>query len=179
MKFHKQSIEGVFLIEPTPFVDDRGIFRRHFCSKEFAAAGIAGNVEQANVSENVHAYTLRGFHYQLRPHGEGKTLSCLYGSVYDIVVDLRQESATYKKWLSFEMNDKNRHSVHVPPGCANAFLTLVDGVVVQYYCSYPYFGPAERGVRYNDPVFEFTWPQEPRFISERIRTHPDYRDPEK
>jgi dTDP-4-dehydrorhamnose 3,5-epimerase len=177
MKFHKQTIEGVFLVEPAPFKDERGVFRRHFCAQEFAAAGIASNVAQANVSENTHAWTLRGFHYQLRPHGEGKTLSCLRGSIYDIVVDLRPESPTYKKWLSFELNDANRLSVHIPPGCANAFLTMVDGVLVQYYCSYSYTPAAERGVRYNDPLFGFTWPQPPRFISDKDKSHPDYADP--
>jgi dTDP-4-dehydrorhamnose 3,5-epimerase len=174
MKFHQQPIKGVFLIEPTPFVDERGVFRRHFCATEFGQHGIASAVAQANVSENVHALTLRGFHYQLRPHGEGKTLSCLRGKIYDIVVDLRPESPTYMEWINVELDDENRLSVHVPPGCANAFLTLTDGVLVQYYCSYPYTPAAERGIRYNDPAFNFKWPHAPKHISQKDRSHPDF-----
>jgi dTDP-4-dehydrorhamnose 3,5-epimerase len=174
MKFHKQSIAGVVLIEPTPFVDHRGVFRRHFCAKEFADNGIAAEVQQANVSENVHAHTLRGFHYQLRPHGEGKTLSCLKGAVHDIVVDLRPESPTFMKWLALELNDQNRRSLHVPPGCANAFLTLVDGVLVQYYCSFAYTPAAERGIRWNDPAFNFVWPVKPAHISDKDAAHRDF-----
>ena len=126
MKFNEQSISGVFLIESEPFIDERGAFRRHFCKKEFTNHGIENVVEQANVSENKFACTLRGFHYQLPPFGEGKTLSCLNGSIFDIVVDLREDSKTFMGWVSFELSCENRKSLHVPPGCANAFLTLED-----------------------------------------------------
>jgi dTDP-4-dehydrorhamnose 3,5-epimerase len=174
MKFTQQPIEGVWLIEAAPFSDHRGVFRRHFCSKEFADHGIAANVAQANVSENNYAGTLRGFHYQLPPHGEGKTLSCLNGAVYDIVVDLRKNSPTYKKWLSFELNRFNRYSLHVPPGCANAFLTLTNDVLVQYYVSEFYNGPSERGVRWSDPTFGFKWPFPPMHISDKDNKWPDF-----
>jgi dTDP-4-dehydrorhamnose 3,5-epimerase len=175
MKFHPQELPGVFLIEPNPFRDDRGVFRRHFCAKEFAQHGIASNVEQANVSENTHALTLRGFHYQLPPHGEGKTLSCLRGRIHDIVVDLRPESPTFKQWRKFVLDEENRLSLHVPPGCANAFLTLVDRCLVQYYCSHAYAPASERGIRYNDRLFAFQWPEEPRHISDKDRSWPDFR----
>ena len=174
MIFKKQKIEGVFLIESEPFIDERGAFRRHFCQKEFASFGIENKVEQANVSENKYARTLRGFHYQLPPHGEGKTLSCLNGSIFDIVVDLRKSSATFMDWISFELSAKNRNSLHVPPGCANAFLTLEDDCLIQYYCSHSYEPSSERGIRYNDPVFDFVWPVAPEIISEKDRAHPDF-----
>lgn len=174
MIFHPQEINGVFLIEPTPHVDERGIFRRHFCAEEFRRHGLATGVLQANVSENLHAFTLRGFHYQLPPNGEGKTLSCLKGRIYDIVVDLRPDSPTYLQWRSFTLAETNRLSLHVPPGCANAFLTLVDDCMIHYYCSHPYTPAAERGIRYNDPAFNFVWPAEPRYISPKDRSHPDF-----
>ena len=136
-------------------------FAAIFCAEEFQRNGLAPRVAQANVSENVHAFTLRGFHYQLRPHGEDKTLSCLKGRVYDIVVNVREESPTFMKWFSCELDDTSRLSLHVPAGSANAFLTLVDGVLVQYYCSHPYTVAAERGIRFNDPAFGFVWPQAP------------------
>lgn len=175
MKFFEQSLSGVFVIEPEPFADERGMFRRHFAQEEFAAHGIATEVKQCNVSENKLKYTLRGFHYQLAPHGEGKTLSCLKGSIYDIVVDLRPTSPTYLKWVAVELNDENRKSVHIPPGCANAFLTLGDNCLIHYYCSEAYQADAERGIRYNDPLFNFKWPAEPQIISEKDQNHPDFQ----
>lgn len=177
MKIIEQKIKGVYLIEPTPFKDERGLFRRHFCFKEFGDNKIASEVKQANVSENNFAFTLRGFHYQTAPNGEGKTLCCLKGSIYDIIVDLRKESETYMQWVSFNLDDKNRHSIHIPPGCANAFLTLEDNSLIQYYCSKEYVPNAERGIRYNDPKFNFIWPVEPKVISDKDNNHPDF-DPE-
>ena len=177
MNFIEQKIKGVFLIEPSSFVDDRGIFRRHFCFNEFSQNGITDKVKQANVSENNFAYTLRGFHYQQYPHGEGKTLSCLKGSIYDIIVDLRKESETYLQWISFDLDANNRNSIHIPPGCANAFLTLEDNCLIQYYCSNQYAPDFERGIRYNDKNFNFKWPVEPKIISEKDNNHPDF-DPD-
>ena len=175
MKFHPQNLSGVFLIEPTPFKDDRGVFRRHFCVKELSEQGIISDVRQCNVSENRYAHTLRGFHYQIPPFGEGKTLSCLKGSIFDIIVDLRPESQTYMQWLSFELNEENRRSIHIAPGCANAFLTLEDESLIHYYCSQSYTPSAERGIRYNDPSFGFEWPFDPAVVSEKDMNHPDYQ----
>jgi dTDP-4-dehydrorhamnose 3,5-epimerase len=175
MKFHEQKLAGVFLIEPSPFKDDRGVFRRHFCDHEFSEQDIVTDVRQSNVSENNYAHTLRGFHYQTPPFGEGKTLSCLKGRIYDIIVDLRQESKTYMQWVYFELNEKNRCSIHIAPGCANAFLTLEDQCLIHYYCSQPYTPSAERGVRYNDPAFGFEWPFDPAVISEKDLNHPDFQ----
>jgi len=174
MKFFAQKLPGVFLIEPEGFVDERGIFRRHFCQREFEAQGISSRVSQCNVSENKYKHTLRGLHYQLPPFGEGKTLSCLVGKIYDIIVDLRPHSSTYLQWQSFELDASNRRSIHIPPGCANAFLTMEDNCIIHYYCSEFYFGQAERGLRYNDPLFKFTWPVEPKVISDKDKNHPDY-----
>lgn len=174
MKFHQQELAGVYMIEPTPFVDDRGVFRRHFCQREFEANGITCRVAQCNVSENRFKGTLRGFHYQTAPHGEGKTLSCIVGRIYDIVVDLRPVSPTYLRWLPFELDAANRRSIHIPPGCANAFLTLEDNCLIHYYCSEFYCAQAERGIRYDDPSFRFHWPWPVEIISDKDRSHPDY-----
>jgi dTDP-4-dehydrorhamnose 3,5-epimerase len=174
MKFIPQPLPGAFLIEPTPFVDERGVFRRNFCAREFAAHGIASHVLQSNISENRHALTLRGFHYQKAPHGEGKTLTCLKGKIHDIIVDLRPESPTYLKWIEFELDDQNRHSIHIPPGCANAFLTLTEDVIVYYLFSEFYQPGAEGGVRWDDPLFGFHWPETPLHISEKDASLPDF-----
>ena len=173
MIFVEQKIPGVFVIEPQPIVDERGIFRRHFCAEEFRMNHIASEIKQCNVSENRYRYTLRGFHYQLDPYGEGKTFSCFRGAIYDIVVDLRPASPSYLSWISLELID-NKKSIHVPSGCANAFLTLEEDTIIHYYCSEFYNPSAERGIRYNDPLFKFEWPSEPRVISDKDGTHPDF-----
>lgn len=172
MKFHKQKIKGVYLIEPEPFVDDRGVFRRHFDQKEFKDNSITTRIVQANVSENKYQYTLRGFHYQKYPYGEGKTLSCIKGAIFDIVVDVRPKSPTYLKWISFELDENNRKSIHIPPGCANAFLTLKDNCIIHYYCSQFYNSKAEKGIRYNDPLLNFKWPHKVVVISDKDKNHP-------
>lgn len=175
MKFLKSKINGAYSIFPEPFVDTRGMFRRHFCYKEFKKNNIRYNVEQANVSENKYALTLRGFHYQVYPYQEGKTLSCLKGSIYDIIVDLRKNSPSYMRWESFELSEKNRKSIFIPPGCANAFLTLTSDCLIHYYCSKSYNPSAEKGIRYNDPSFNFIWPKKPKVISHKDLNHPDFK----
>lgn len=167
MKFVEQKISKVFLIEPDPFIDNRGLFRRHFCMKEFAENGIELEIKQCNVSENKLQYTLRGFHYQNPPHSEGKLLSCIKGAIYDIVVDLRPESSTYLEWKAFELTETNSKSLYVPIGCANAYLTMNDDTWILYYHSEFYTPSVEDRIRYNDPYFKFKWPAEPACISEK------------
>lgn len=174
MKFHNQKITGVYLIEPEPFKDDRGIYRRHFSQEEFKSHSLETKVAQANIVENKYAYTLRGFHYQKHPYEEGKTLSCLRGAIYDIVVDLRPESPTYLKWIAFELSEDNKYSLYIPPGCAHGALTLKDNTLVHYYSSQFYNPQSEKGVRYNDPLFKFKWPHEPEVISDKDKNYPDF-----
>jgi dTDP-4-dehydrorhamnose 3,5-epimerase len=174
MIFIKQKIEGVYLIKPSLFKDNRGAFRRHFCIQEFKKKKIVNKINQCNVSENFKKGTLRGFHYQTGKSAEAKTLSCIKGSIYDVVVDLRPKSKTYSKWISVELNSKNRMSVHIPKGCANAFLTLKNNSIIHYYCSNKYDPKKEKGIRYNDPFFKFKWPIKPKIISEKDRSHNNY-----
>lgn len=174
MKYYEQEISGVWLIEPEPFLDKRGVFRRHFCKREFGERSIETRICQTNIIENRNKYTLRGFHYQIKPFEECKTISCFQGALYDIVVDLRPESNTFLKWISFELNSQNNVSLHVPAGCANAYLTLDDHTMIHYYMSEFYSPESYRGVRYNDPLFKFVWPAEPVIISDKDRTYPDF-----
>lgn len=174
MFFFEQKIKGVFLIKPNSFRDKRGVFRRHFCKNSFLNKKIYSNIRQANISENKYRGTLRGFHYQKKPYSEDKTLSCIKGEIYDIVCDLRPKSKTYKKWMGFFINEKNRHSIHIPKGCANAFLTLSNDTVVHYYCSQRYHPKYELGLRYNDPLFNFVWPILPRIISKKDKSHKNF-----
>jgi dTDP-4-dehydrorhamnose 3,5-epimerase len=177
MIFHAQQITGVYAIEPQPYADERGMLRRHFCQREFSRKGLAIDIRQSNISENKKRHTLRGFHYQLPPHGEDKVLSCIQGSIYNIVLDLREDSDTYLTWLSYQLSAKNRLSLFVPKGCANAYLTLEDNTWILYYHSEFYTPCAEAAIRFNDPFFNFKWPFEPLVISEKDRNHPDFKPP--
>ncbi len=174
MKFIEQKIAGVFLIEPEPFVDERGMFRRQFCQREFAQHGINIDIRQTNISENTARHTLRGFHYQRAPHLEGKLITCISGAFHDVVVDLRPESASYLQWVAFELNDKNRLSVYVAPGCANAYLTLENNTRLHYSHSEFYTPGTEGCVRYNDPIFRFQWPAKPEVISNKDANSPNF-----
>lgn len=174
MKFIEIGLPGVCVIEPSVSLDARGSFRRHFCAEEFAAHGLAPEMVQGNISENLHDGTLRGFHYQTGGFAEAKTLSCMTGALYDIVLDLRPDSPTFMKWVSAQISAEDRRSLHVPAGCANAWLTLAPNTMIHYYMS-EFFAPdSARGIRFNDPRFAFRWPIDPQVISERDRTFPDF-----
>lgn len=174
MKFTPLGLPGVVVIDPDIRGDERGSFRRQFCAAEFAAHGLASTVVQGNVSENVRENTLRGLHYQVAPHAEAKTLSCIAGALYAITVDLRRESPTFLQWVSMQLSADERRSLHVPVGCASGWLTLAPNTIVHYYMSETFAAECVRGIRYNDPAFNFRWPAEPRVISERDRTFPDF-----
>ncbi len=174
MTFTELSLPGVWLIEPDVHADARGALRRSFCAKEFAEHGLVSTVLQGNISENPHKGTLRGFHFQLPPFQEAKTLMCVSGALFDIVADLRSESPTFMRWVSLEFSAAGRQSLHVPAGCANAWLTTTPNTTVHYYMSELYSPASYRGFRYNDPAFDFSWPQEPGLISEKDRAFPDF-----
>ena len=172
MKFLKQKIKGVYLIKPNIFKDERGLFRRHFCNSEFYKNRVENKVKQANISVNYKKGTLRGFHYQKKPFQEDKSMSCLKGEIYDIVLDLRKKSKTYGKWLSFRLSEKNKYLLHIPKGCANAFLTLKNNSIVHYYCSEFYNPTHECLVNYKDPIFKFKWPIKIKNISKKDNLSP-------
>lgn len=174
MRFVALKLPGVCLIEHDLITDERGAFRRSFCSREFERQGLVPTVVQGNVSENLYEGTLRGFHFQLSPFEEAKTITSLTGALYDVVVDLRPNSPTFKQWVSVELSSTNRQSLYVPAGCANAWLTMAPNTVVHYYMTEYYSPSSYRGFRYNDPSFNFHWPTEPRVISEKDRGLPDF-----
>ena len=177
MKFEELGLRGVWLIEPELFSDERGVLRRHYCAREFAEHGLAAMTVQGNISENRQRATLRGFHYQVQPFEEAKTLSCMTGAIYDIVVDLRVKSPTFMEWVSVEISAHGRCSLHVPAGCATACITTEPDTTLHYYMSEFYSPESYRGIRYNDPMFGFRWPMEPQVISDKDRSYPDF-DPE-
>ena len=167
MIFKEQKIKDVFLIIPESFEDERGAFTRKFCKEEFKKHGLDNHVEQANLSYNKYAFTLRGFHYQLEPYQESKTMTCVSGEIYDVVVDLRKDSPTYCDWISVNLSPENGHSIHVPKGCANAYLTLNKKTWVLYLHSEFYKPGFEKSIKYNDPKFNFDWPKKIKVISKK------------
>jgi dTDP-4-dehydrorhamnose 3,5-epimerase len=176
MKFSQTEIPAVYIVGLEKREDERGFFARGWCQKEFDQQGLPTGVVQANISYNRHKHTLRGFHYQVSPSEEDKLLRCTRGAVYDVVLDLRPESPTYKRHVSVVLSGANYLMILVPKGCANAFLTLEDDTEVSYLVSEFYAPPAERGVRWNDPTFAISWPViEPAVISEKDRSWPDFK----
>ena len=176
MVFSEKKIDGVYLIKPEPYSDERGMLRRHYCQNEFADYGLMTEIKQTNISENKKKHTLRGFHFQYPPYGENKVISCIKGSIYDIVVDMRKESKTYLQWESFNLTEENKLGLYVPGQCANAYLTLLDNTWILYYHSEFYTPGSEGGIRYNDPFFNFQWPSKPEVISNKDKNY-NYFDP--
>ena len=165
MEFQELSIPGVWLLTPTLIRDERGFFRRSFCADEFAAHGIAPQAVQGNISVNSVKGTMRGFHYQQEPHGEAKTLTCVTGAIFNVVVDVRRESPTFMRSEGIVLDAVECRSIHVPKGCANAYLTLEHDTIIHYYMSERYAPGAARGFRYDDPAFGISWPMPPEVIS--------------
>ena len=177
MKFKKQKIKGVYLITHNPYNDKRGLFSRVLCKKLFKKIGL--NVVQTNISSNKKKNTLRGFHYQVLNSSETKLVTCIQGKIYDIVLDLRKTSKTYKKWISFKLDAKKLNSIVIPKGCANAFLTLENRTIVFYHTNKYYNSNREKGIKYNDKEFEFQWPEKIKIISKKDNNLPLYKKNQK
>lgn len=175
MKFISQSIFDLKIIIPDLHHDERGVFRRSFCDAEFKKNQLDFRVCQGNISENFKKHTLRGFHYQRAPSNESKIITCVTGSLFNVVIDLREKSKTYLQSASMKISSINKESIFVPSGCANAFLTLSDETIVHYYMG-DFFKPESySGIRYNDPMFSIDWPFEPKVISEKDLNIPDFQ----
>jgi dTDP-4-dehydrorhamnose 3,5-epimerase len=174
MRFAETSIPGVVVVDIEPHEDARGAFARLQCPDEFAAAGHPFAPVQTSLSRNPHAGTLRGLHYQPAPHAETKLVRTVRGRMFDVVVDLRPASPTYRAWTSAELSADNGRALLVPEGVAHGFLTLEPDTDVLYQIS-PAFQPGhEAGVRWDDPAFAIAWPAAPTLISERDAGYPDH-----
>jgi dTDP-4-dehydrorhamnose 3,5-epimerase len=175
MIWRESQIPGAFSIQIEPLGDERGFFARSWCQREFEANGLDGRIVQCNISFNTRKGTLRGMHYQAAPFEEAKLVRCTRGAIYDVVVDLRPGSPTFRRWVGFTLTALNREMVYIPKGCAHGFLTLEDETEVFYQMSQFYHPESARGVRWNDPAFNIVWPGAVEVISERDRTYPDFR----
>ena len=177
MILEQTPLAGAYVIELELLRDERGHFARTFDAAQFAQGGLDGRVVQASTSFNVRAGTLRGMHYQAAPHGEVKLIRATRGAVFDVIVDLRRDSATFRGWFGVELDAASGRSLYVPVGCAHGFQTLVDDTEVLYQMSYHYVPEAARGVRFDDPAFAIEWPEPPiggRVVTDRDRGYPDF-----
>ena len=178
MIFRETKLGGAFIVELEKFEDDRGFFARSWSEREFAGRGLESRLVECNISFNKQKGTLRGMHYQAPPHGQIKMVRCTSGSIYDVIIDLRTESPTFKQWIGVELTARNRLTLYVPKDFAHGFQTLENETEVFYQMSSPYVPESGRGVRWNDPAFGIDWP-EPRkiIVNERDENYPDFVRP--
>jgi dTDP-4-dehydrorhamnose 3,5-epimerase len=174
MIFTETRLQGAFIIDIDRIEDERGFFARTWCQREFEAYGLCTLLAQCNISFNKHKGTLRGMHYQAAPYAEAKLVRCTMGAIYDVIIDLRPESPTFRHWLSLELTADNRRMLFIPQGFAHGFQTLANDTEVFYQMSQFYAPEYARGVRWDDPAFRVSWPAEKRIISERDRGFPDF-----
>lgn len=167
MKFTETELSGSFVIEVEKIEDDRGFFGRLWCDEELKKYNLNTNIVQANISLSKKAGTLRGLHFQKSPYQETKLLRCTKGAVYNVIIDLRPESPTFKKWFGVKLTEDNHKMIYVPENFANGFLTLEDNSEVYYMVTQFYNKESESGIRWNDPTFNIKWPREISEISEK------------
>jgi dTDP-4-dehydrorhamnose 3,5-epimerase len=174
MYFIPTKLKGAYILEPEKLEDERGFFARTWCQQEFSKQELDANLVQCSISFNKKKGTLRGMHFQIPPFAETKLVRCTQGAIYDVIIDLRQDSETFLQWLGVELTAENRKALYVPKGFAHGFQTLEDNTEVFYQISEFYAPECARGLRWNDPTFNITWQQPVSVISERDRNYENY-----
>lgn len=174
MKFNPTVLPDVWLVELEPVVDSRGFFARTFCIDEFTAKGLETHYPQHSVSFSARRGTMRGMHYQREPYSETKLVRCAKGSIWDVIIDIRPGSPTYRRWQGFELSSANGHQLYLPKGFAHGFQTLSDDVEVNYLISVPYSPESSFGIRHDDPSFDIHWPLPVTEISSKDLHWPDF-----
>lgn len=173
MVFTETGLSPALVVDVERHDDERGFFARSWCQREFEARGLSSRLVQCSISRNYRKGTLRGMHYQLPPHVEAKLVRCTTGAIYDVIIDLRPDSPTLRRYFGVVLSAENQRALYVPEGFAHGFLTLTDNSEVFYQMSEFYDPAAARGVRWNDPAFGISWPEPVMVISERDRNYPD------
>lgn len=173
--FTETKLQGAFIIEPEIFQDERGFFARSFSEKEFADHGLNTRMAESHISFNRKQYTIRGLHFQADPFAQAKLVRCTRGAIYDVIVDLRPGSRTFKQWFGQELTAENRLMLYVPAGFAHGYQTLADDSEMFYQVS-EFYAPAScGGVRWNDPAFAIRWPaMDGVTLNERDQSYPDF-----
>lgn len=174
MIFTPTSIFGMYTVTLEPREDARGSFARVLCLNELSKAGLDFHVAQINQASTKMKGVIRGLHWQTAPHEEAKVFQCIKGSICDVVADVRKDSPTFGKWIATELSASGPTLLFVPKGVAHGYQTLEDNCTVQYIVSEFYAPESEKGIRWNDPVFNIKWPLEPSFVSEKDSKWPDF-----
>jgi dTDP-4-dehydrorhamnose 3,5-epimerase len=169
------ALSGVMLVTSVAHRDERGLFARTYDTGAFAAAGLPTVWPQCNTSRNAHKGTLRGLHYQAAPRPDPKLVRCTRGRIFDVAVDLRRDSPTFRHWIGTELSEDNRNGLTISAGCAHGFLTLEDDCEVFYMMGEVYVPELASGVRWDDPAFAVAWPAQPVTMSEKDASWPDFR----
>ena len=169
MRFIQTRLQGAFTVELEPHNDERGLFARTFCARDFEAHGLTGTFVQCNTSWNAHKGTVRGLHYQLPPFSEVKLVRCTAGAIWDVIVDLRPNSSTYLEHFGIELTAKNRRALYIPEMFAHGFQALQDGTEVFYQMGEFYAPELARGLRYDDPKLQISWPLPAALVSDKDR----------
>ena len=175
MVFSETGLPAAFIVDVDGHDDERGFFARSWCQREFEARGMNSRVVQCNISRNRLTGTLRGMHYQVAPHAEAKLVRCTAGAIYDVIVDLRPDSPTFRRYFGVVLSAENHRALYVPEEFAHGFLTLADNSEVLYHMSQFYEPAAAQGFRWDDPAFNIAWPEPVRLMSERDRNYPDFQ----
>lgn len=176
MIFNKTEFNGVFIIEIEKQIDERGFFARTWDKKKFEEYNLNSKLVQCNVSFNKKKGVLRGMHYQIAPYEEAKLIRCTKGKIFDVIIDLRPKSNTFRQWFGVEISDENYKMLYVPEGFAHGFQTLEDNTEIFYQMSEMYMPDYVRGIRYNDSIFDINWPITPAIISEKDRIYPSFKE---
>ena len=174
MIFTETKLRGAFIVDVERFEDMRGFFARCWSQSEFAVQGLNSKLAETNLSFNRKEGTLRGMHFQIAPNAQIKLVRCTAGSIYDVIVDLRPDSTTFKQWTTVELTAANHRQLYIPEGFAHGFQTMTHETEVFYQMSTPYVSESARGVRWNDPAFGIDWPPAERTIIARDQTYPDF-----
>ena len=167
MKFEKSEIEDACIITIDKMSDDRGFFSRAFDKVQFVENGLNSNVIQCNISYSDFKGTIHGLHYQISPYEEEKIIRCTNGKIFDVIIDTRKNSMTFKKWIGVELSSSNHKILYVPKGCAHGFITLEDNTEVFYQNTQIFKHEYERGIRWDDPTFQIKWPIKPSLVSQK------------
>jgi len=176
MDFLPTFLDGVYTIQLSPFIDDRGSFSRLFCNHELSRIGLASEIVQVNHSVNKDKGTIRGMHFQYPPDAEIKIIRCIKGKVFDVVVDLRENSSTFLKWFGMELASEKYNMMYIPQGCAHGFQTLEENCELLYFHTAFYKPTSEGAIRFDDPMISIQWPLEPVNISLKDKSYPFIND---
>ena len=174
MVIRATALPRTHILEPEPVADVRGFFARLWSGDALQARGLVSRFNHASVSFNHRKGTLRGMHYQAGPFAETKLVRCTRGAIYDVALDLREGSPTFRHWIAAELSAENRRLLYIPAGCAHGFQTLADDSEVEYMIDAEYSPDHGRGVRWNDPAFGIGWPDDERTMNDRDRHYPDF-----